>query len=359
MSEAGIAAGAPHVLYIDDDEALARLVSRDLRRHGLLVTHAARGEEGLNLLSAQHFDVVALDHFMPGQDGLATLAAIRAVPDPPPVVYVTGSDESRIAVAALKTGASEYVIKAPGQDFFDLLRNSIVGALATVRLQREKEVAEREIREANVRLEEMLEQQKMLMREVNHRIANSLQIVSSLVNMQSGRVSDPEGKAALLDTQHRIEAIMQVHRRLYASEEVGLVEMDKYLEGLVDELHSSMAETGGHHALRLTAPPVSIHTDKAVSLGILVTELVINAYKYAYPMGQNGDIRVVLSENAPDRLVLSVEDDGVGMPAWANGKEQRGLGQQVIQAMAARLGASSVEHDPHHHGTRISVAFPP
>ena len=355
MSDAAPVDGA-ELLYIDDDDALARLVSRDLGRHGITVTHAARGEDGLRLLESRRFDVIALDHFMPGQDGLATLGQIHALADPPPVIYVTGSDEPRVAFAALKAGAAEYVIKAPGRDFFDLLRSSIAGALETVRLQREKEAAEREIRDANARLEAVVAQQKMLMREVNHRIANSLQIVSSLVQLQSGRVQDPDGKAALLDTQHRIEAIMQVHRRLYSSEEVGLVEMDRYLEGLVGELGSSLSAGGLHHPLRLTAPTVSIPTDKAVSIGILVTELVINAYKYAYPQGQSGDIRVILSQAGPDRLAIAVEDDGVGLPAHPADKRPPGLGQQIIEAMASRLGAT-VEHDPRHRGTRISVAF--
>jgi two-component sensor histidine kinase len=356
VSEAGSGAGA-HVLYIDDDEALARLVTRDLVRNGLKVTHVPRGEEGLRLLAAGHFDVVALDHYMPGQDGLATLAAVHARPDPPPVVYVTGSDESRIAVAALKAGAADYVIKTPGRDFFDLLRNSIVGALETVRLRRAKEAAERDMRAANTRLEELVAQQQLLMREVNHRVANSLQIVSSLVNMQAGRVADPDGKAALLDTQRRIEAITQVHRRLYSSGEVGQVEMDKYLAGLVEELGQSMSAAGGHHPLKLTAAPVSIATDKAVSVGVLVTELVINAHKYAYPEGDGGGIRVILAETGGDRLMLSVEDDGVGMPDcdWGQG---RGLGQQLISAMASRLGAV-VERDPQHRGTRVCVDFAP
>jgi two-component sensor histidine kinase len=357
VSESGPVSEA-HVLYIDDDEALARLVTRDLTRNGLQVTHVPRGEEGLRLLADQHFDVVALDHYMPGQDGLVTLAAIRALPDAPPVVYVTGSDESRVAVAALKAGAAEYVIKTPGRDFFDLLRSSILGAVETVRLQREKDAAEQEIRAANSRLEQLVAQQQLLMREVNHRVANSLQIVSSLMHMQAGRVADPEGKAALLDTQRRVDAITQVHRRLYSTGEVGLVEMDKYLEGLVEELGQSMSTAGHHHSLNLTAAHVSIPTDKAVSVGILVTELVINAYKYAYPGNCGGEVRVILDAVEPRRLVLSVEDDGVGMPAVNGDNGGRGLGQQLISAMASRLGAT-VGRDPGHRGTRISVAFAP
>jgi two-component sensor histidine kinase len=355
MSDAR-ADGPAHVLYIDDDAALARLVTRNLGRHGFDVTHARDGAEGLARLGEQRFDIIALDHFMPGEDGLATLAKIRALPEPPPVVYVTGSDESRIAVAALKAGAADYVIKASGSDFFDLLRSSLLNALTAVRLERERDAAAEGVRAAKARLEALVEQQEMLLREVNHRVANSLQIIASLVRMQAGQVDDEAAKNALLDTQHRIEAIMQVHRRLYTSAEVGMVEMDKYLDGLCAELAQSMASAGQSHQLTVAAAPLAIPTDKAVSVGVIVTELVTNAFKYAYPGGARGAIRVSFAERAPREVALSVEDDGVGM-GQGGGTAKSGLGQRLIHAMASGLG-SEVVFDPGHRGTRITIAFP-
>ena len=92
-----------------------------LARKGYDVTTAANGDEGIAMTASQAFDLVAVDHYMPGRDGLSTLEGLRALPDCPPIVYVTGSEESRIAVAALKAGAQDYVVKAVGDDFFDLL----------------------------------------------------------------------------------------------------------------------------------------------------------------------------------------------------------------------------------------------
>ena len=88
------------ILYIDDDEGIRRLVARALARKGYEVSLAASGSEGLALVACDNFDLVAVDHYMPGMDGLQTLEALRALPACPPVVYVTGSEESRIAVAA-------------------------------------------------------------------------------------------------------------------------------------------------------------------------------------------------------------------------------------------------------------------
>ena len=120
------------VLYIDDDEGLGALVRRNLGRRGYDVTLVANGEAGLDLARKDAFDLIALDHYMPGQGGLETLVELRRLPDPPPIVYVTGSDESRVAVSALKAGAADYVVKSVGEEFFDLLDSAFRQAVEQV-----------------------------------------------------------------------------------------------------------------------------------------------------------------------------------------------------------------------------------
>jgi two-component sensor histidine kinase len=351
---------ASHVLYIDDDPGIARLVQRHLQRAGFLVTLARTGDEGLAMAQATCFDAIGLDHYMPGQDGLEVLEALRLLPNPPPVIFVTGAEEPRIAVTALKNGAADYVVKDVHGTFIELLAASISQEITRARLQREHEAAEREVRLSRDRLAVLAAQQAVLLREVNHRVANSLQLIISLIEMQARRVADPVARQMLNQAAERVEAVTMVHRRLYTGDDVEFVEMDAYLEGLVDELERATHAAdppGGSHARRieLAADPIRVETDRAVPIGLMVNELVTNALKYAYPQDQPGQVRVELRRLA-DGLRLVVEDDGVGYPLAETTPRGSGLGSLIVGSMAQSLKAT-VELDRGHHGTRFVVSL--
>lgn len=334
---------AAHVLYIDDDEGLRLLAERKLRRLGFEVTTAGDGREGVELARTGHFDVVAVDHYMPGQDGLETLGALQALDHVPPVVYVTGSEESRVAVAALKAGASDYVVKSIGDDFFDLLSTALSQALARTRLEREKADVEGRLRASNERLEALL-------KEMNHRIANSLQMAAAFVHMQAAVLTDQASREALRDTERRIAAIARVHRELYTSNDVETVDMVDYLTALVKELEETWTSEAAPCRVTLSAEPLRLKTDKAVSVGVILTELVSNACKYAYgPEG--GEVRVRLELDGETHFRLTVEDDGRGMSDTVSAKGT-GLGTKLVKAMAISLDSEVSYTGP---GVRASL----
>jgi two-component sensor histidine kinase len=342
----------PTLLYIDDDGALARLVDRGLTRLGFNVVHAASGRHGLERLQQGGIDVIALDQYMPGLDGLETLEQILAIPNAPPVVFVSAAQDSNIAVTALKAGAADYLVKDTLGDFIPLLHVAIDGALRQARIRKARDDAEAEVHASRDRYAALAAEREVLLREVNHRVGNSLQIIASLLHLQANSSTEEDVKAALTNAMGRVAAVAQVHRRLYTSHDLKSVLLNQYLDALLEDLRRS-AEGNRMSRLTLKAEPIEIDPDRAVAIGIIVNELVMNAVKYAYPDGA-GPIHVDLKACGDD-LVLSIADDGVGLNVKSDPRST-GMGQRIVTAMAQKLEAS-VERDPGHPGTRIELRF--
>jgi two-component sensor histidine kinase/CheY-like chemotaxis protein len=342
----------PTLLYIDDDGALARLVERGLTRLGYKVVRAASGPEGLDRLEQGGIDVIALDQYMPSLDGLETLERILAVPNAPPVVFVTASQDSSIAVTALKAGAADYLVKDTLGDFIPLLQVALDGALRQAQIRKARDDAEAEVHASRDRYAALAAEREVLLREVNHRVGNSLQIIASLLHLQANSSTQDDVKAALTNAMGRVAAVAQVHRRLYTSHDLKNVMLNQYLDALLEDLRRS-AEGNRMSRLTLKAEPIEIDPDRAVAIGIIVNELVMNAVKYAYPDGA-GPMDVDLHAQGDD-LVLSIADDGVGLNVKTDPRST-GMGQRIVSAMAAKLEAS-VERDANHAGTRIVLRF--
>lgn len=334
------------ILYIDDDPGLTRLVQKALGRRGYTVESSSTGEAGLARLADGGIDVIALDHFLPTGTGLDFLGDLARLPERPPVVYVTASGDTAVIVAALKAGAADYVPKAVGEEFLEILGSAIDQAVEKARLQRARDLAEHEMRIAKERAE-------ILLHEVNHRVANSLAIVGSMIRLQTNAVADAHVKQALGEAQSRIAAIAGVHRRLYSSHDVRHVELSAYLCGLVSELETTMKASGHTSTTLCQMETAFVPTDKAVTVGVLVTELVINAFKYAYPGQLTGEIRVILRVEDTDRLSLIVEDDGVGRTN-ASSSGGTGVGSRIVSAMATSLDASIDYSKPPGCSVRLS-----
>ena len=325
-------------------------MQRALARRGFEVTTAAGAEEGLSLLRSQEFDLVAIDHHMPGRSGREMLEDIVAMPDHPPVVFVTGNDDTRVAVEAIHGGALDFVVKTVGESFFDLLAGRFRQAFTRNRLEREKRAAEAELRAANERLE-------MLAREVHHRVSNSLQMVMSFVSMQAGQTTDPAAREALEATQSRIQAISKVHHRLYTRDDITTIDLDDYLATLVGDLRENLDKRDSKVTLTLRADPIEVSPDDAVSIGVVVNELVSNAVKYAFA-GRDGGIIAIAVDREEKGYSLTIADDGVGFdPSTA--PRGSGLGMRIVSAVTRSLG-SSLETVPTERGTsfRLHVRAP-
>jgi two-component sensor histidine kinase len=350
-------AATRRLLYIDDDEGLCRIVKKDFERLSYLVDMAQSGGEGIGKAQATRYDAIILDHNMPGQDGLQTLGQISTLDEPPPVIYVTGESEGRVAVAALKAGATEYVIKEASPDFLPLLRAAVGGAIEQRESKYARERAETELRASRDRFESLAAEREVLIHEINHRIANSLQLVNAFLRLQVNAATNSDAKVALSNAMARVGAIGHVHRQLYSATDVRSVDLGRYLENLMSDLRQAVGQTASSAELVVTADPVGTTTDRAVSIGTMVTELVLNALKYAYPEDRPGQIRISCLHAPGDALELIVEDDGVGMKPGLPAKGG-GLGERIIGMMAQKLHAT-VERDAAHQGVRTRILIPP
>ena len=323
------------------------MVQRALARRGFDVTVAADAEEGLACLRSHQFDLVAIDHHMPGKTGRQMLEDIVAMPEHPPVVFVTGNDDTQVAVEAMHAGASDFVVKTVGESFFDLLAGRFRQAFTRSELERDKRAAESELRAANERLE-------MLAREVHHRVSNSLQMVMSFVSMQANQTTDPAARQALDATQSRIQAISKVHHRLYTRDDITTIDLDDYLGTLIDELRQSLAKGAGAIELSLRADPIEVSPDEAVSIGVVTNELVTNAAKYAFADGARGAIRIEL-DRREGGYALTVTDDGRGYDG-AVPPQGSGLGMKIVSAVTRSLGCK-LEYLPVDRGTSVRLAI--
>jgi light-regulated signal transduction histidine kinase (bacteriophytochrome) len=212
------------------------------------------------------------------------------------------------------------------------------------------------LKEMNRRLTEtvaeknlLLEQKQFLIGEVNHRVQNSLQLVSSFLSFQARESGDSEFTAAVDEARRRIMAVSLLHRSLYRGSEIGVTDAGRYIEELCDNLIASIGDNWKpYFSLRLG--PVMLPIDRVIPLGLVVTELVININKYAYD-GQPGPVEIGLTEHAA-RIRLVVADKGAGRTS-----ARRGFGSRMMAALVTQLGGE-LESEDNAPGLRMVLSAP-
>lgn len=172
--------------------------------------------------------------------------------------------------------------------------------------------------------------------EANHRIANSLQLVSALLSSQGREIADPVARSALDVSVQRIAAIAGVHRQLYLGGSADAVDVSTYLVDLIAGLQAGFHAGVGRRRLHLDVDQLLVTPDFATTLGVIVTELVINACKYAYAPDEPGDVEIVFVMTPVGGFSLDVRDQGVGRVRVPT---QAGLGSRIVELMSRRLGA--------------------
>lgn len=199
--------------------------------------------------------------------------------------------------------------------------------------------------------DDLLREKAIMLQEVQHRVANSLQIIASVILQSARRVQSDETRIHLTDAHNRVMSIATLQKQLAASR-LGDVALRAYFEQLCESIGASMIRDHDQLTLDVTADDSAVPAEVSVSLGLVVTELVINALKHAFPGGRVGKI-VVGYHSQGANWTLSVTDDGVGMPKDA-ASQTSGLGTSIVAALASQL-ESRVRVSPAHPGTIVSL----
>ncbi len=234
----------------------------------------------------------------------------------------------------------------------NLARNELT--LANDRLETRVAARTQELAIANTEMRNARDRARTLLTEVNHRVANSLSLVVSLIGLQTRTLESASAKAALDETRARVQAIAMVHRRLYDDGDVREVALDEYLTGLLEQFKTTVEAAEGI-TLKYEFEPVRLRTDASINLGVVVTEWVMNAFKYAYP-DRKGEVRVRLDADGNGLGILHVEDDGIGRSAQEKPKGT-GVGTRIVNAMASSMGAT-IDYVAGSPGTIARFSFP-
>jgi PAS domain S-box-containing protein len=205
------------------------------------------------------------------------------------------------------------------------------------------------------RIQASLQEKEVLLQEIHHRVKNNLQIISSLLNLQATRLGESPALDALRDSQDRVRSMALVHEKLYQSRDLAWIDFASYADALAGSLFSSYRARARGISLHTRVDDVFMSIERAIPCGLILSELVSNALKHAFPDGGSGEIIVGL-HSQDGSSVLTVVDDGVGLPPGIDVDHRGSLGLQLVNTLAAQLdGTLTLERKG---GTTVTVTFP-
>jgi PAS domain S-box-containing protein len=204
-------------------------------------------------------------------------------------------------------------------------------------------------------LKASLREKEVLLKEIHHRVKNNMQVISSLLSLQSRHLQDPKAIGMFKDSQHRIRSMALVHEKLYQSKDLSRIDFGQYLENLVVYLVHSYQIDSGRIRLKIDVGDAALDINTAIPCGLIINELVTNALKHAFSGGRKGEIRVTLRPGAGGMFTLTVADNGVGWPGSKDFRTTETLGMQLVTMLVDQLdGAISLEKRP---GTVFQINF--
>lgn len=345
---------------VDDsaaDRKLCRVLLEEQHGAGLEFIEARDAAEGLDLCRTGTPDCVLLDYKLPDMTGLQFLSHLtRDEPADLPafaVVMLTSVASEQVAIQAMKGGAQDYLVKdsVTAEALGSAVKKATekVGLIRTLKSERDR------LAISLAELAASLAEKETLLKEVHHRVKNNLQVIASLLRLQADGIGDPRLTVALRESQNRVESMALIHEQLYETEDLREVDLARHASLLASNLVRSYAIDEGRISWSVTIQSVPLTVDRAIPAGLILNELISNAFKHAFPDGRKGSLSIE-GRRSGGSVVLEVRDDGVGVPEGVDPARPKSLGLEIVAILTRQLkGTFEIERGC---GALCRVTFP-
>jgi two-component sensor histidine kinase len=331
------------ILIVDDETDIELLIRQKFRKQiqeqQYTFLYAKNGQEALDIVRENpDLDMVFSDINMPEMDGLSLLRELSMLnPQLRTVIISAYNDMSNIRIA-MNRGAFDFIGKPI--DFEDFT-NTLHKTLQFVEHFKSSAQAIQENNILNLRTQELARKNQeieLLLKEIHHRVKNNLQTISSLLNLQSATITDPNALKAVRESQDRVRSMSLIHQKLYHGKNIASVEMKDYFETMAAALLSTFGLSRNKVSLYFPMSPLELDVDTAIPLGLIANELITNSLKYAFPEARSGRISISLQQEPDQSYCLCIADDGVGIASDVNpAANGGGFGSRLVQLLAIQL----------------------
>jgi len=214
-----------------------------------------------------------------------------------------------------------------------------------------------ELKRAEELIKASLKEKEVLLKEIHHRVKNNMQVIISLLKLQSQNITDKQYLDMFKESQHRIKSMALVHEKLYRTKSLADIDFKGYVKSLVISLFKSYKTTPGKITLNVDVGDVSLELERAIPCGLIINELVSNSLKYAFPEERAGEIRVAFNSTDEDVLVLEVSDNGIGMPEKLDFRNTESLGLHLVTILSEDQLHGTIELN-RTNGTDFHIKLP-